>query len=261
MNKCQIRRWRSSTAIASCQISSGVSLESPFSIRLRHSSPLCIRLKFRFHMDKGRIRIGTSSPAWVAPRKIIHVWPLNDHFSSNSLHFPNEFRSTPRLDTCCIWNDTSTTWAHFQKLTVICFYGIEAKSRQIGIDDLPLGPRIISISLMNKGKIGRITSVNTAIASGQIFSIIRFKRIFSIFIENGGPKRPRLIIRSMNKGCIGICSRTPAVVTSGKIVTVTSLKGDLVSNDFKSPRLPIVLGWIAGNRSRIRIGSISTVAA
>jgi hypothetical protein len=35
----------------------------------------------------------------------------------------------------------------------------------------------------------------------------------------------------------------------------------LVSNGLKSPHLSIVLGWIAGNRSRIRIGSVSTVAA
>ena len=88
---------------------------------------------------------------------------------------------------------------------------------------------------MDEGEVRVVSSWDTSVASRQKIAIITLEGVKSVGLQDGGPKRPRLAVGGMNKGGVSISSSDPATVAPGKIFSVSSLEGDLGSDNFEGP--------------------------
>ena len=88
---------------------------------------------------------------------------------------------------------------------------------------------------MDEGEVRVVSSWDTSVASRQKIAVIALEGVKSVGLQNGGPKRPLLNIRSVDKGGVSVGSSEPATVAPGKIFSVGSLEGDLGSDNFEDP--------------------------
>ena len=88
---------------------------------------------------------------------------------------------------------------------------------------------------MDEGEVRVVSSWDTSVASRQKIAIITLEGVKSVGLQDGGPKRPRLEIRSVDKDRVSVGSSDPATVAPGKILSVGSLEGDLGSDNFEGP--------------------------
>lgn len=88
---------------------------------------------------------------------------------------------------------------------------------------------------MNEGKVRVASSCNAAVASCQKVAVIALEGVKSVGLQDGGPKRPRLEIRSVNESRVSVGSTDPAAIAPGKVLPVGSLEGDLGSDNFEGP--------------------------
>jgi hypothetical protein len=89
---------------------------------------------------------------------------------------------------------------------------------------------------VDEGEVRVVSSWDTSVASRQKIAIITLEGVKSVGLQDGGPKRPRLAVGGMNKGGVSVNSSSdPASVAPGKIFSVSSLEGDLGSDNFEGP--------------------------
>ena len=88
---------------------------------------------------------------------------------------------------------------------------------------------------MDEGEVRVVSSWDASVASRQKFAVITLEGVKSVGLQDGGPKRPRLAIRSVDEGGVSVSSSDPATVAPGKIISVGSLEGDLGSDNFEGP--------------------------
>lgn len=253
----KIGNFRCSSAIvASRQELSVVTLEGPFSVGLFCGSPLGVRSLIGVQVSEGRVFSSCSSPASIASWKPVSVGGLEDNLGSDSRKFPFVIGSASWLDADCIGG--STTITEFQEISVISLKRNSSSLRQVGVLDVPLGPRISWIRLMDEGKVWWGRASSASIASGQVFAIISFEGIFAIWLKLRSPKGIGFTASNMHKGWVRISSSGPATVASGKVKSIASLEGHLTAYIFQCPHCSCVLDGLNG--SRIRLGTSTVVA-
>lgn len=119
MNERNVLCRRRCAAIASGQVFSIVSLQSPLSVGLLDWSPLGVGGVRVGNMDKGRIRIGSSSPAVIASGQEVSVASPKGNLLSNSDQLPLGLRGDASLDDSCIGIGSTAIVANSQVCSII----------------------------------------------------------------------------------------------------------------------------------------------